>query len=322
MPARFKCVILAVVLICLLAGLALLALRPFGIAALMAGVVACGLGMRHAFDADHIATIDNVTRRLRQRGQRPAGIGFLFSLGHSTVVTLLILGLALAFAHVHAALNAFIDWGVLASTLFSALILTSLGLANLGVFRQLVRRLHKPECGMDLDPSGMRAVRPWPARAWSDIDCSWKMYPVGMLFGLGFDTATEVTLLAISAGAVQSGHFPLWAVLAFPLLFTAGMCLMDTLQSLLMLRMYDWAVAGGDRSLKLNTFITGTSMLFALGVAGIRWADLANMHVMRVDLSGSSAVGLIASGIMLVAWLAGARRRRMAEFAVPDRHWR
>ena len=135
------------------------------------------------------------------------------------------------------------------------------------------------------------------------------MYPVGLFFGLGVDTATEVALLAISVGAVQSGHFPLWGVMAFPLLFTAGMCLMDTLQSLLMLRMYDWAVTDSDRSLRLNTFITGTSMFFALGVAGIRWADLAHMHVVQVDLSGSSTLGLVASGIMLAAWLISAHHR-------------
>jgi len=309
MSTGLKAVILSVIVLCLLAAVSLLALRPFGIAAVMAGLIACGLGMRHAFDADHIATIDNVTRRFRQRGQRPVAIGFFFSLGHSTVVMLLILGLAIAFAHVHAVLSAFTEWGVLVSTVFSALILTSVGLANLGVFRQLVRKVHSPGSAAGQTLATVQPARPWLAKAWSGIDHSWKMYPVGMLFGLGFDTATEVALLAISVGAVQSGHFPLWAVMAFPLLFTAGMCLMDTSQSLLMLRMYDWAVSDGDRSLKLNTFITGTSVLFALGVAGIRWADLAHMQVVHFDLSGSSTLGLVASGIMLIAWLASAHHR-------------
>jgi high-affinity nickel-transport protein len=139
------------------------------------------------------------------------------------------------------------------------------------------------------------------------------MYPVGMLFGLGFDTATEIALLAISVGAVQSGQFPLWAVMIFPLLFTAGMCLMDTLQNLLMLRVYDWAIADDNRSLQLNTVVTGASMLLALGIAGLRWSDLAGMSTVHAGLAGSNVIGILVTGVLVAVWLAARHRRRRGD---------
>lgn len=310
MSSKLKAVILSVTGINLLAAGSLLLLRPFGAAALMAGLVACGLGMRHAFDADHIAAIDNVTRQLRQRGERPVAVGLFFSLGHSSVVLLLVLGLALAFGRMHGAPGWLTEWGTLASTVFSALILTGLGLANLAVFGRLVRNRHAPQAA-----TGLTMARPWLARSLGAIDHSWRMYPVGMLFGLGFDTATEVALLALSVGAVQSGHFPLWAIMIFPLLFTAGMCLMDTLQSLLMLRVYDWAIADDNRSLQLNTVVTGISVLLALGIAGLRWTDLAGISTGFAGLAGGNIIGLLVTGALALMWFAARYRRRRGDAA-------
>jgi len=308
MSSRLRLMLAFVIGMNLLAAACLLAARQFGTAMLAVGLVAYGLGMRHAFDADHIAAIDNVPRRLRQAGQRPVAAGFFFSLGHSTVVLLLVLALALAFGRIHSALQSLTDWGTIVSNVFSAAILTIIGLANLAVFRRLIKNHQSQAGGVKAQPSqGLALLNPWISKTWSSVDASWKMYPVGMLFGLGFDTATEVALLAISVGAVQSGHFPIWAVMTLPLLFTSGMCLMDSLQSLVMLRVYDWAITDNDRSLKLNTVITGLSVLLALGIAGVRWTDLANVPGLRAilanHLTGSSLVGLIASGVMLLLWL-------------------
>jgi len=311
MSSRLRLMLACVFGMNVLAAISLLAARQFGAAMLAVGLVAYGLGMRHAFDADHIAAIDNVTRRLRQMGQRPVAVGFFFSLGHSTVVLLLVLGLALAFGRIHSVLQSFSDWGVLVSNIFSAAILTLIGLANLALFRRLIKNHQssaRDEAGAQ-QSVGLTTLRPWLAKSWSAIDASWKMYPVGMVFGLGFDTATEVVLLAISVGAVQSGHFPIWAVMTLPLLFTSGMCLMDSLQSLVMLRVYDWAITDDNRSLKLNTVITGLSVLLALGIASMRWTDLVNLPWPQtllgrsLDLAGSSSIGLIASSVMVLFWV-------------------
>lgn len=310
MSSKLRLMLAFVIGLNLIAAVSLLAAREFGAAMLAVGLVAYGLGMRHAFDADHIAAIDNVTRRLRQAGQRPLAVGFFFSLGHSTIVLLLVLGLALAFGRIHSELQNLTNWGAIVSNVFSAAILTFIGLANLAVFRRLIksRRSQTEGAANTQSSQGLALLRPWLAKSWSAVDSSWKMYPVGMVFGLGFDTATEVALLAISVGAVQSGHFPLWAVMTLPLLFTSGMCLMDSLQSLVMLRVYDWAITDNNRSLKLNAVVTGLSVLLALGIAGVRWTDLANVPGLRAvlgahsDLTGSSLIGLIASGAMVLFW--------------------
>ena len=312
MSSRLKLMITCVAGLTLLAVMALPALAQFGSATITIGLVAYALGLRHAFDADHIAAIDNVTRRLRQAGQRPVAVGFFFSLGHSTVVMALILGLALAFRNVHAEIQRLTEWGALVSDIGSAIVLTLIGLANFAVFRRLLRTgSAKREVAQSLEnaPSAQSRI----AQLWSTVNTSWKMYPVGMLFGLGFDTATEVALLAISVGALQSGQFPLWVVMLFPLLFAAGMCLMDTVQSLLMLRMYDWAIIDGNSSLKLNTLVTGLSVIMALGVACVKWASLTGLLVQsgRIsDLAGSSELGLAASGVMAALWLAAYLYRR------------
>jgi nickel/cobalt transporter (NiCoT) family protein len=290
----------------LVAGGGFLSLGGFGVAGLGVGMVAYLLGVRHAFDADHIAAIDNVTRRLRAAGERPVGVGLFFSLGHSTVVLLLTAVAVVAARHVGTLLPQLSAWGSLFGSLVSAGFLTLIGLANL---RLLAARLRERRADAQHHHGfGL-------SRAGHKIDHSWKMFPLGMLFGLSFDTASEVALLAISVAAAREGSIPFWGVMLLPLLFTAGMALMDTLESLLMLRLYDWAIADHDRTLRLNTLITGLSVCLALAVALYEWIDLCCRRlggVPALPSVDSSTVGLLVTAVLLglgaLAWLL--RRRQ------------
>ena len=298
---RVSIVITSVLLLNLLAAGGALWLGGFGVAGFGVGVIAYMLGVRHAFDADHIAAIDNVTRRLRAAGQRPAGIGLFFSLGHSSVVLLLTAAAIIAARHVGVLLPELSDWGSLFGSLVSASFLTLIGLANLRLFASMLRDRHS---GPTHDPGfGLGRI----AR---NTDHSWKMFPLGMLFGLSFDTASEVALLAIAVVAAHDGSVSLWSVMLLPLLFTAGMASMDTLESLLMLRLYDWAIADRDRTLRLNTLITGISVCLALTVALREWIDLYRQQTSNVASAwtiDSATVGLLATALLLglgvLAWL-------------------
>jgi high-affinity nickel-transport protein len=280
-------------------------LGGFGVTGLGIGMIAYLLGVRHAFDADHIAAIDNVTRRLRAAGERPVGVGLFFSLGHSTVVLLLTAVAVVATRHVGTVLPKLSAWGSLFGSLVSATFLTLIGLANLRFFAARLRERRADEPHHEL---GLR-------RAGHKVDHSWEMFPLGMLFGLSFDTASEVALLAISVAAAHEGSIPLWGVMLLPLLFTAGMASTDTLESLLMLRLYDWAIADRDRTLRLNTVITGLSVCLALGVALHEWIDLCSRQIRGVPVLpfvDSSMMGLLVTAILLglgvLAWLL--RRRQ------------
>jgi nickel/cobalt transporter (NiCoT) family protein len=278
---------------------AVLWLGGYGAAGVGVAAIAYLLGVRHAFDADHIAAIDNVTRRLRGAGQRPAGVGLFFSLGHSTVVLLLTAVAVLAAGHLHGLLPALAAWGSLLGTVVSAGFLTLIGLANLRLFSAMLRR-RRSGCGHrhDVPPAGLGR----------NTDRSWKMFPLGMLFGLSFDTASEVALLALSVAAAHDGSVPLWGVLLLPVLFTAGMALVDTLESLLMLRLYDWAIEDHTRSLRLNTVITGISVCLALAVAAYEWMGLYAQGTMPAPSAiDSSTVGVLVTALLLglgmMAWL-------------------
>jgi len=303
---RLVWVIAALALLNLLAAGGALSLGGFGAAGLGVGMIAYLLGVRHAFDADHIAAIDNVTRRLRAAGQRPVGVGLFFSLGHSTVVLLLTAAAVVAARHVGTVLPQLSAWGSLFGSLVSAGFLTLIGLANLRFFAARLRERHAEQ--RHHHEFGLR-------RAGHRVDQSWKMFPLGVLFGLSFDTASEVALLAISVAAAHEGSIPVWGVMLLPLLFTAGMASMDTLESLLMLRLYDWAIADHDRTLRLNTLITGLSVCLALAVALHEWIDLYSRQLRGVPVLSfvdSSTVGLLVTAVLLglgvLAWLL--RRRR------------
>ncbi len=315
MRGRLLWVIAAVALLNLLAGGGALALGAFGVTGLGVGMIAYFLGVRHAFDADHIAAIDNVTRRLRAAGQRPVGVGLFFSLGHSTVVLLLTAVAVVAARHVGAVLPQLSAWGSLFGSLVSASFLTLIGLTNLRFF---AARLHERHA----DPRHRHAFG--LLRGGHRVDHSWKMFPLGMLFGLSFDTASEVALLAISVAAAHDGSIPVWGVMLLPLLFTAGMASMDTLESLLMLRLYDWAIADHDRTLRLNTLITGLSVCLALAVALHEWVHLCSRQLRgapALSFVDSSTVGLLVTAVLFglgaLAWLL--RRRQGMRVAQSNR---
>jgi high-affinity nickel-transport protein len=274
-------------------------------------------GLRHALDADHISAIDNVTRKLMQRGQRPLLVGFFFSLGHSTIVVLLSVGIALTAARIQSHFPALERVGGLIGTAVSALFLLLIALINLLVLRGVVGMLARVKRGetfneRDLDATlnqlGImgRIFRP----VLRLVDRSWKMYGVGFLFGLGFDTATEVGLLGISAAAATQG-LPIWSILLFPLLFTAGMCLVDTADGILMLGAYGWAFIHPVRKLYYNITITAVSVVIALIVGGIEIlgiiGDQFTLHGRFWDGIGSlgdhfGIIGIVIIGIFIMSW--------------------
>src|ERR1700678_289835 len=243
--------------------------------------LAYSFGLRHAVDADHIAAIDNVTRKLMQEGKKPVAVGLMFSLGHSTIViagSIAIAATAMALQPRFAAVRGI---GGVIGTLLSTLFLFGIAIVNLvilqSVFRTFLRVRHgEPYVEEDLDLllSGRgflsRLFRPMFAM----IRSSWHMYPLGVLFGLGFDTATEIGLLGISAAEASKG-LSLWTILVFPALFTAGMTLVDTTDSILMLGAYGWAFVKPLRKLYYNMTITFVSIVVALLGGGIEVLGLA-----------------------------------------------
>jgi high-affinity nickel-transport protein len=247
-------------------------------------LLAYSFGLRHAVDADHIAAIDNVTRKLMQDGKRPVGVGFMFSLGHSTIVVLgaaAIAGAALALQH---RLDAFRSIGGVIGTLVSAFFLFAIAIVNLIVLRSIYRafvRVRRGEPYVEEDFDMLLGNRGFLSRLFRPmfamITRSWHMYPLGFLFGLGFDTATEIGLLGISAAEGSKG-LSFSAILVFPVLFAAGMSLIDTTDNILMLGAYGWAFVKPIRKLYYNMTITFVSVIVALVVGGIEALGLLAEH--------------------------------------------
>jgi high-affinity nickel-transport protein len=256
------------------------------------GGLAYTFGLRHAFDADHIAAIDNTTRKLLQDGKKPVGVGFFFSLGHSTVVFLVAAALGLA-----------VKWivdGVISnggqlrsvggelSTIVSGGFLILIGVLNLLVLIDIIRVYRRLKAGgyddnsleIDLTAGGMMS-RIF-GRLFRVIKHSWQMYPIGFLFGLGFDTASEVAILAISAGAAAKG-VPFMAVIALPLIFAAGMSLMDTADGAFMAKAYSWAFTSPIRKVFYNLTMTSLSVFVALFVGVV---ELLQVLIQKFDLKG------------------------------------
>ena len=220
------------------------------------------LGLRHAFDADHIAAIDNVTRKLMQEGKRPAAVGLFFSLGHSTIVVGLSIAIAITTAALQSRFDIFKSVGGVIGTLVSALFLFIIAIANILVLISVYRAFRTVKNGgrlVEEDIDLILANRGFLSlifrRLFRIIERSWHMYSLGLLFGLGFDTATEVGLLGISATQAAQG-MSVWSMLVFPALFTAGMTLMDTTDSILMLGAYGWAFVKPIRKLYYNLTTT------------------------------------------------------------------
>ena len=283
------------------------------------GILAYTLGMRHAFDADHIAAIDNTTRKLVGEGKRPLSVGFFFSLGHSSVVfvlaLLLNLGIRALDAQVKDAGSQLQHTTNIVGTLVSGFFLFLIAAMNvvilagiLKVFREMrAGRFDDRELERQLNNRGLmnRFLGPLARR----IDAPWKMYPIGFLFGLGFDTATEVALLVLAGTAVVSG-LPFYAVLSLPILFAAGMSLFDTADGCFMNFAYDWAFARPVRKVYYNITITALSVFVAVFVGAVEilgligqesnltgpgWSWLANFNI--------NTAGFVIVGVFVVTWV-------------------
>jgi len=289
------------------------------------GGLAYLLGVRHAFDIDHIAAIDNVTRKLSHDGQKPVFVGFAFSLGHSTVVFGLCLAMLLTLGHLGERMSWFSSVGGVFGGLVSASFLTAIAAVNAVILVRLIGRLRQRNGAGDVaDRRTLDAMldrRGFFSRAlgglYRRIDSSWKLYPLGLLFGLGFDTATEIAVLGMSAVAIQQGILSGWMIMALPLLFAAGMTLMDSINGLLMLRAYVWGEGDYRRRLRFNIVMTGLSVAIAALIALMQWLDIGTQLVApdsglaawiggaHVDLWGA----LVLAGFLLI-WMASAGYQR------------
>jgi nickel/cobalt transporter (NiCoT) family protein len=241
--------------------------------------LAYSFGLRHALDADHISAIDNVIRKLMQDRKEPVLVGFYFSMGHSTVVFILAALVAAGSTVISNSLtndnSGLKFWAGLIGTSIAALFLFAIAIMNMIVLIQLIQTFRNVTKGNAYDEQEIEEYlnkRGFYARIFrpifKSIDKSWKMYPVGFIFGLGFDTATETGLLVIS-GSLADKHIPFWVALLFPLLFTAGMSLCDTTDGVMMRGAYGWALVKPVRKLYYNVSITMTSVFVALLVGTI-----------------------------------------------------
>jgi high-affinity nickel-transport protein len=283
------------------------------------GVTAYTLGMRHAFDADHIAAIDNTTRKLMSEGKRPLSVGFWFSLGHSSVVFVMVALLAFGIRALAAQLGddqsglqrATGLWGTAVSGTFLLLI----GLINLAaligiikVFRGMRRgQLDEAALEKQLDSRGF--LNRILGRVTTAVTKPWHMYPVGLLFGLGFDTVTEVGLLVVAGGAAAA-NLPWWAILTLPILFAAGMSLLDTIDGSFMNFAYGWAFSKPVRKIYYNITVTALSVAVALLIGGIELISILTQKlnittgllatIGSVDLN---MVGYWIVGLFVVTWV-------------------
>jgi high-affinity nickel-transport protein len=275
------------------------------------GTLAYTFGLRHAFDADHIAAIDNTTRKFLQEEKRPLGVGFFFSLGHSSVVLALTASLAFGAAGVKARIPSFQHWGGYVGAGVSGTFLWIIGILNLLVLLDIVRVFREMRAGtldeerleQKLRERGLMS-RLFIGGVASRIRESWQMYPLGVLFGLGFDTATEVGLLAISAGvATNTDHVPFLAVLSLPLLFAAGMSLMDTADGAFMSHAYTWAFSNPIRKVYYNLTVTTLSVVVAIGVGSVELLQVVGAPGFQVDFN-QLGYGIV--GLFVVTWATSA----------------
>ena len=296
-----------------------LAFAAFSTRPLLLGtaLIAYTFGLRHAVDADHISAIDNVTRKLMQENKRPVAVGFFFSLGHSTIVLALTVAIAVGASVVKQSMPGLENAGGLIGTAVSATFLFAIAGLNIVVFAGIYdafRRVHRGEAYDEVTVEQYLADRGLMGRFFRPlmkfVGKSWHMYPIGVLFGLGFDTATEVGLLGIAAVEGAKG-LPIYDILIFPLLFTVGMSLLDTTDGIMMLGAYGWAYVKPVRKLYYNMSITLVSIVVALLVGAIEalgvvagqlnlkgaaWDRLADIN------SNFGALGFAIVGIFVAAW--------------------
>ena len=266
--------------------------------------ISYGLGLRHAVDADHIAAIDNTTRKLLQDKQKPVAVGFFFSLGHATVVLLLVMMLALFSSFVQTHLPEVRILGSLFGTLVSSAFLFLIGGINAVTLVDLLRRKQGILRGEAVSHEhhhvhgGLLTKLFKPVFA--TVTSSWRMYPVGFLFGLGFDTASEIALLSISATTGASG-LPLLVVLLLPLAFMAAMALIDSLDGLLMLGAYGWAFVTPARKLTYNIVITVISVFVAFGIGMVEVLQIVLPKVLSSISLGNIGFGVIC--LFVILWI-------------------
>ena len=284
------------------------------------------LGLRHAFDVDHVAAIDNVVRKLMQRGTQPLTVGFFFSLGHSSIVVVASALIAASATAVQGRLVLFHDIGGLAGTLVSATFLVLIGLANLLVLRGIWAAFMRARLGenvgedeLDALLAGRGLLSRIIAPIFGIVARSWHIYPIGLLFGLGFDTATEIGLLGISATQAAAG-MSFWAIMIFPALFTAGMTLVDTTDSIAMVGAYGWAFVRPLRKLWYNLTITAASVVVAIFIGGVQALGLMTDKLGLAGglwdivgaLNGNLAnFGYAVVGVFLASWVVSAAIYRL-----------
>lgn len=279
------------------------------------GFVAYMFGLRHAFDADHIAAVDDTVRFMLQKGKRPLGVGFFFSLGHATIVLVLAIAIACAASAVQREMPQLRNIGGLLGASVSGTFLWVIGILNLLVLLDILKVWNQAKSGRHshahLEELLLRRGlinRLFGGRLSQLMNHSWQMYPLGLLFGLGFDTASEVGLLAMTAGA-SVGDLPVPAVLCLPILFAAGMCMMDTTDGVLMAKAYNWAFLNPLRKVFYNLTTTGLSVVVALAIGSIEllqvFISMARLHgaffgfIARLDFG---VLGYLIVGMFLLAW--------------------
>jgi high-affinity nickel-transport protein len=281
------------------------------------GVAAYMFGLRHAFDADHIVAVDDTVRFLMQRGQRPLGIGFFFSLGHATIVFILTLATVLLATLVSTRLPELQQTGGVIGATISGAFLWLIGILNLLVLLDILKvwqgRRHARHNHQALDrllASRGFFNRLLGGRLQRLVQHSWHMYPLGILFGLGFDTASEVSLLAMAASA-SAGNLPPLAVLSLPILFAAGMSAMDTTDGVLMSKAYAWAFVNPLRKIFYNITITALSVAVALVIGTIEWLQVLTrtLHLdspffQLVAALDFASLGYLLVGMFILAWSA------------------
>ena len=295
--------------------------------------LAYSFGLRHALDADHIAAIDNVTRKLVQNGDRPISVGFYFALGHSTVVIIAVL---IVYWTAAIASERFKQWqevGEVVSTCVSACFLFAIALINLLAMRDTYRALKKQrqeagastETGMPVTGGGIisRLLRP----LMNTLSRPRHMYPVGFLFGLGFETATEIALLQVSASSGAKGQ-SLMNVMVLPVLFTAGMTLVDTADGMIMAGAYNWAFINPIRKLYYNLIITSVSVVVGVVVGGIELIGLVKdklnldsgwfWSTIGILQDNFGAIGLVIVGVFILTWLISAIVYRLKKLDSPE----
>lgn len=283
-------------------------------ALMAASLLAWGYGLRHAVDADHIAAIDSVTRKMMQQGKRPFAVGAWFSLGHSSIVVLASAAIAATATAFGERLDAFHTTGSVIGTAVSSLFLLLMAFVNLVILCGIWRSFKAFRQGkkVDMDAAVGGGMMRWLfGRTFRLIGKSWHMYLVGFLFGLGFDTATEVGVLGLSAAGASHG-MSVWSIMIFPALFASGMALIDTLDNMIMVGAYGWAFNKPQRKLYYNMTITGTSVVVALFIGGMEalglLADKFDLHTglwKWVDALNENLgnAGFIVVGLFIACWI-------------------